>query len=586
MRNKNIIMLLIGGLILTGCGQEPDDQENQQQQSSTSTDQQAYAAQQAATKVAEQRASEAKAAADAKTKVLAETTQNETQQYTDQQALQGQLQAAPAYESVAKAKATRISNPGTARYQQFDDNPVKQVAQNPLATFSLDVDTGSYANVRRFLNQGQLPPPDAMRVEEMVNYFPSDWVINDKQSIPASKPIPFAMRYELAPAPWNEQRTLLKVDILAQDLKSEALPASNLVFLIDTSGSMYSDERLPLIQSSLKLLVKELREQDNISIVTYAGDSRIALPSTSGNHKDEINAAIDSLNARGSTNGGAGLEMAYQQAAKGFIKGGVNRILLATDGDFNVGIDDPKSIESMVKKQRESGVTLSTLGVGRDNYNEAMMVRIADVGNGNYSYIDTLSEAQKVLNSEMHQTLVTVAKDVKAQIEFNPAWVTEYRQIGYEKRQLQAEDFNNDNVDAGDIGAGKHITLLFELTLNGQKAAVDKLRYTSEKTPIKSSKEKELAWLKLRWKSPQGKESQLAEFPLAPTINIASEDMLFRAAVAAYGQKLRGSEYLNDTSWQQIKQWAQQAKGQDPQGYRAEFIRLVGLAEGLMDSRR
>ncbi|WP_059214394.1 vWA domain-containing protein [Escherichia albertii] len=586
MRNKNIIMLLIGGLILTGCGQEPDDQENQQQQSSTSTDQQAYAAQQAATKVAEQRASEAKAAADAKTKVLAETTQNETQQYTDQQALQGQLQAAPAYESVAKAKATRISNPGTARYQQFDDNPVKQVAQNPLATFSLDVDTGSYANVRRFLNQGQLPPPDAVRVEEMVNYFPSDWVINDKQSIPASKPIPFAMRYELAPVPWNEQRTLLKVDILAQDLKSEALPASNLVFLIDTSGSMYSDERLPLIQSSLKLLVKELREQDNISIVTYAGDSRIALPSTSGNHKDEINAAIDSLNARGSTNGGAGLEMAYQQAAKGFIKGGVNRILLATDGDFNVGIDDPKSIESMVKKQRESGVTLSTLGVGRDNYNEAMMVRIADVGNGNYSYIDTLSEAQKVLNSEMHQTLVTVAKDVKAQIEFNPAWVTEYRQIGYEKRQLQAEDFNNDNVDAGDIGAGKHITLLFELTLNGQKAAVDKLRYTSEKTPIKSSKEKELAWLKLRWKSPQGKESQLAEFPLAPTINIASEDMLFRAAVAAYGQKLRGSEYLNDTSWQQIKQWAQQAKGQDPQGYRAEFIRLVGLAEGLMDSRR
>ncbi|WDB75642.1 VWA domain-containing protein [Escherichia albertii] len=586
MRNKNIIMLLIGGLILTGCGQEPDDQENQQQQSSTSTDQQAYAAQQAATKVAEQRASEAKAAADAKTKVLAETTQNETQQYTDQQALQGQLQAAPAYESVAKAKATRISNPGTARYQQFDDNPVKQVAQNPLATFSLDVDTGSYANVRCFLNQGQLPPPDAVRVEEMVNYFPSDWVINDKQSIPASKPIPFAMRYELAPAPWNEQRTLLKVDILAQELKSEVLPASNLVFLIDTSGSMYSDERLPLIQSSLKLLVKELREQDNISIVTYAGDSRIALPSTSGNHKDEINAAIDSLNARGSTNGGAGLGMAYQQAAKGFIKGGVNRILLATDGDFNVGIDDPKSIESMVKKQRESGVTLSTLGVGRDNYNEAMMVRIADVGNGNYSYIDTLSEAQKVLNSEMHQTLVTVAKDVKAQIEFNPAWVTEYRQIGYEKRQLQAEDFNNDNVDAGDIGAGKHITLLFELTLNGQKAAVDKLRYTSEKTPIKSGKEKELAWLKLRWKSPQGKESQLAEFPLAPTINIASEDMLFRAAVAAYGQKLRGFEYLNDTSWQQIKQWAQQAKGQDQQGYRAEFIRLVGLAEGLMDSRR
>ena len=495
------------------------------------------------------------------------------------------MQEAPTFARAAKANATHIANPGTARYQQFDDNPVKQVAQNPLVTFSLDVDTGSYANVRRFLNQGLLPPPDAVRVEEVVNYFPSDWDIKDKQSIPASKPIPFAMRYELAPAPWNEQRTLLKVDILAKDRKSEELPASNLVFLIDTSGSMISDERLPLIQSSLKLLVKELREQDNIAIVTYAGDSRIALPSISGSHKAEINAAIDSLDAEGSTNGGAGLEMAYQQAAEGFIKGGINRILLATDGDFNVGIDDPKSIESMVKKQRESGVTLSTLGVGDSNYNEAMMVRIADVGNGNYSYIDTLSEAQKVLNSEMRQTLITVAKDVKAQIEFNPAWVTEYRQIGYEKRQLRAEDFNNDNVDAGDIGAGKHITLLFELTLKGQKASIDKLRYAPDNKSAKSDKTKELAWLKIRWKYPQGNESQLVEFPLASAIKAPSEDMRFRAAVAAYGQKLRGSEYLNNTSWQQIKQWAQKAKGEDPQGYRAEFIRLIGLAKDLDNSQ-
>ncbi|MFP2860470.1 vWA domain-containing protein [Escherichia marmotae] len=586
MRNKNIIMLLISSLILSGCGQESDDKESQQQQSTTPTDQQVLAAQQAATKVAEQRAAAAKAAADAKAKTLA---QHETQQSSDKQALQGRLQEAPTFERAAKAKATRIANPGTARYQQFDDNPVKQVAQNPLATFSLDVDTGSYANVRRFLNQGLLPPPDSVRVEEMVNYFPSDWVINDKSNnkepVPATKPIPFAMRYELASAPWNEQRTLLKVDILAKDRKSEELPASNLVFLIDTSGSMISSERLPLIQSSLKLLVKELREQDNIAIVTYAGDSRIALPSTSGNHKSEINAAIDSLDAEGSTNGGAGLELAYQQAAKGFIKGGINRILLATDGDFNVGIDDPKSIESMVKKQRESGVTLSTLGVGDDNYNEAMMVRIADVGNGNYSYIDTLSEAQKVLNSEMRQTLITVAKDVKAQIEFNPAWVTEYRQIGYEKRQLRAEDFNNDNIDAGDIGAGKHITLLFELTLNGQKASIDKLRYAPDNKSAKSDKAKELAWLKIRWKYPQGKESQLVEFPLAPTINAPSEDMRFRAAVAAFGQKLRGSEYLNNTSWQQIEQWARQAKGPDQQGYRAEFIRLIGLAEGLDNSQ-
>ncbi|HCP5991575.1 TPA: VWA domain-containing protein, partial [Escherichia coli] len=565
---------------LSGCGPEPEDKESQQQQPSTPSDQQVLVAQQAAIKEVEQSAAAAKAAADAKA-----LAQQEVQQYSDKQTLQGRLQEAPTFARAAKANATHIANPGTARYQQFDDNPVKQVAQNPLVTFSLDVDTGSYANVRRFLNQGLLPPPDAVRVEEVVNYFPSDWDIKDKQSIPASKPIPFAMRYELAPAPWNEQRTLLKVDILAKDRKSKELPASNLVFLIDTSGSMISDERLPLIQSSLKLLVKELREQDNIAIVTYAGDSRIALPSISGSHKAEINAAIDSLDAEGSTNGGAGLEMAYQQAAKGFIKGGINRILLATDGDFNVGIDDPKSIESMVKKQRESGVTLSTLGVGDSNYNEAMMVRIADVGNGNYSYIDTLSEAQKVLNSEMRQTLITVAKDVKAQIEFNPAWVTEYRQIGYEKRQLKAEDFNNDNVDAGDIGAGKHITLLFELTLKGQKASIDKLRYAPDNKSAKSDKTKELAWLKIRWKSPQGKESQLVEFPLASAIKAPSEDMRFRAAVAAYGQKLRGSEYLNNTSWQQIKQWAQKAKGEDPQGYRAEFIRLIGLAKDLDNSQ-
>ncbi|HFL8493385.1 TPA: von Willebrand factor type A domain-containing protein, partial [Escherichia coli] len=566
--------------ILSGCGPEPEDKESQQQQPSTPSDQQVLVAQQAAIKEVEQSAAAAKAAADAKT-----LAQQEVQQYSDKQTLQGRLQEAPTFARAAKANATHIANPGTARYQQFDDNPVKQVAQNPLVTFSLDVDTGSYANVRRFLNQGLLPPPDAVRVEEVVNYFPSDWDIKDKQSIPASKPIPFAMRYELAPAPWNEQRTLLKVDILAKDRKSEELPASNLVFLIDTSGSMISDERLPLIQSSLKLLVKELREQDNIAIVTYAGDSRIALPSISGSHKAEINAAIDSLDAEGSTNGGAGLEMAYQQAAKGFIKGGINRILLATDGDFNVGIDDPKSIESMVKKQRESGVTLSTLGVGDSNYNEAMMVRIADVGNGNYSYIDTLSEAQKVLNSEMRQTLITVAKDVKAQIEFNPAWVTEYRQIGYEKRQLRAEDFNNDNVDAGDIGAGKHITFLFELTLKGQKASIDKLRYAPDNKSAKSDKTKELAWLKIRWKYPQGNESQLVEFPLASAIKAPSEDMRFRAAVAAYGQKLRGSEYLNNTSWQQIKQWAQKAKGEDPQGYRAEFIRLIGLAKDLDNSQ-
>lgn len=476
----------------------------------------------------------------------------------------------------------------SAKYKHYDDNPLKQVSQSPLATFSLDVDTGSYANVRRFLNQGQLPPPEAVRVEEMLNYFPAPQPANkkdDKTPIAASEPMPFAVNYELAPAPWNAQRTLLKVDIQAKDIKSDELPPANLVFLIDTSGSMQSAERLPLIQSALKLLVNDLRAQDNITIVTYAGDTRVALAATSGNNKTAIKAAINSLNAGGGTSGESGLRLAYQQAEKGFIKGGVNRILLTTDGDFNLGITDPKDIEALVKKERESGITLSTFGVGDDNYNEAMMVRIADVGNGNYSYIDSLSEAQKVLNDEMHQTLVTVAKDVKSQIEFNPQWVTEYRQIGYEKRQLRDEDFNNDKVDAGDIGAGKHVTLLFELTLNGQKAAVDKRRYAQDNAASKPLKSNELAWIKLRWKAPQASESSLAEFPVvkggAANFTDASEDFRFRAAVAAYGQKLRGSEYLADTSWQQISRWGEQARGEDKQGYRAEFLRLVKLAEGV-----
>lgn len=483
----------------------------------------------------------------------------------------------------ASIKPSPVSS---ARYTHYDENPIKQVSQAPLATFSLDVDTGSYANVRRFLNQGQLPPPDAVRVEEMLNYFPAPQFKKDiNTSEAASKPMPFAVKYELAPSPWNAQRTLLKVDVQARDMKTGELPPANLVFLIDTSGSMQPAERLPLIQSALKLLVNDLRAQDNITIVTYAGGTHVALAPTAGNNKTAIKAAIDSLDAYGSTGGEAGLRLAYEQAEKGFIKGGVNRILLTTDGDFNLGITDPKDIEALVKKEREKGITLSTLGVGDDNFNEAMMVKIADVGNGNYSYIDSLSEAQKVLNDEMHQTLVTVAKDVKSQIEFNPQWVTEYRQIGYEKRQLRDEDFNNDKVDAGDIGAGKHVTLFFELTLNGQKASVDKLRYAQDKAASKPTKSDELAWIKLRWKAPQGSESTLVEFPVVkgemPTFANASEDFRFRAAVAAYGQKLRGSEYLADTTWPQIIKWSEQARGEDKQGYRAEFSKLVKLAEGL-----
>ncbi|HCK8612309.1 TPA: VWA domain-containing protein [Salmonella enterica] len=594
MLNGKTLMLLLGGVVLSGCGPEPSDPQGnnpaelkqeqaiQKENSAQAGDdtvqkRQAEAAQQAAKKAAEYKANtEAKALADAKAASLATAE-------------------APQYEMRTRAAASKAfaaqggNVMGTARYEHYDENPIKQVSQAPLATFSLDVDTGSYANVRRFLNQGQLPPPEAVRVEEMLNYFPAPQPVADKQDntkpIAACIPMPFAVKYELAPSPWNAQRTLLKVDVQARDMQVRDLPPANLVFLIDTSGSMQPAERLPLIQSALKLLVNDLRTQDNITIVTYAGGTHVALASTAGNNTTAIKAAIDNLDAYGSTGGEAGLRLAYEQAEKGFIKGGVNRILLTTDGDFNLGITDPKDIEALVKKEREKGITLSTLGVGDDNFNEAMMVRIADVGNGNYSYIDSLSEAQKVLKDEMHQTLVTVAKDVKSQIEFNPQWVTEYRQIGYEKRQLRDEDFNNDKVDAGDIGAGKHVTLFFELTLNGQKASVDKLRYAQDKAASKPTKSSELAWIKLRWKAPQGSESTLAEFPVVmgkmPIFADASEDFRFRAAVAAFGQKLRGSETLADTTWPQIIKWGEQARGEDRQGYRAEFIKLVKLAEGL-----
>lgn len=313
-----------------------------------------------------------------------------------------------------------------------------------------------------------MPNADAVRAEEMVNYFPLNARASSSETR-SDHATPFTISYELSPAPRNEQHTLL---------------------------------------------VNDLREQDRIAIVTYSGSSEVLLASTSGADKKTILNALDSLDAGGSTNGGAGLKMAYQQAEKGFIKGGVNRILLATDGDFNVGIDDPKDIEAIVKKERESGVTLSTLGVGDDNFNDAMMVKIADVGNGNYSYLDSLSEAQKVLNNEMRQTFVTVAKDVKAQIEFNPNNVIEYRQIGYEKRQLRDEDFNNDAVDAGDIGAGKHVTVLFELTLAGQKQSVDSLRYAKKTATTEGSKTNELLWVKLRYKQPQGETSQLINLPV------------------------------------------------------------------------
>ncbi|MBI0130514.1 MULTISPECIES: VWA domain-containing protein [unclassified Snodgrassella] len=489
------------------------------------------------------------------------------------------------YQSPGLRAVFETQQPDTAQYKNYSDNPVKQVVTEPVSTFSLDMDTASYANSRRFIAHGRMPHPDAVRVEEFINYFPS--ASNEKlTSITGS---PFSAGYELAPSPWNTDKVLLRVNIKANDVNFNQLPPSNLVFLIDTSGSMDGEDRLDLLKQSLKLLVNELRPQDKVSIVTYAGSAGVALESTSGSNKAKIMAAINKLEARGSTAGGEGLQLAYKMAERGKVKGGINRILLATDGDFNVGINSTEELKAFVSREKEKGITLSTLGFGTNNFNDAMMVQIADAGNGNYSYIDSLEEAQKVLQEEMSATLVTVAKDVKAQIEFNPAQVLEYRQIGYEKRQLKQEDFNNDKVDAGDIGAGKKLTVLYELTLAGGKPSIDPLRYQSKKSATATNaNNNEIAFLKLRWKAPRGQKSELASLPiekkaLASSFAKAGVETRFMAAVAAYGQKLRNNPELSKTSYQQIASWANNAKGEDKQGYRAEFVKLVRKAAALED---
>ncbi|MCO6504603.1 MAG: VWA domain-containing protein [Snodgrassella sp.] len=478
--------------------------------------------------------------------------------------------------------------PDSAQYKNYSDNPIKQVIAEPVSTFSLDMDTASYANSRRFISAGRMPHPDAVRVEEFINYFPE---ASNEKLIPLSDS-PFAATYELAPSPWNADKVLLRVNIKANDVRLDQLPPSNLVFLIDTSGSMYGPDRLDLLKQSLKLLVNKLRPVDKVSIVTYAGKAGVALEPTLGRNKAKILAAIDKFEAGGSTAGGEGLKLAYKLAESSQINGAINRILLATDGDFNVGINSTEELKAFVTAEKEKGITLSTLGFGDDNLNDAMMVQIADAGNGNYSYIDSLKEAQKVLQQEMSATLVTVAKDAKAQIEFNPQQVLEYRQIGYEKRQLKQEDFNNDKVDAGDIGAGKKVTILYELTLADGKPSIDPLRYQVNKTTVPiTSKSNEIAFLKLRWKAPQDKKSKLVSLPIKKKALVSSFEQAgietrFIAAVAAYGQKLRHNPELSQISYQQIVSWADQAKGKDPQGYRSEFVQLVKKTATLEDKKK
>jgi len=474
------------------------------------------------------------------------------------------------------------TTPDTATYPHLTENSFLTVAQSPLSTFSIDVDTASYANVRRFLNSGRLPPRDAVRIEEMINYF------SYRYPQPAGGH-PFSVNVEVAGCPWNSEHRLARVGLKGREIAQDKRPPSNFVFLIDVSGSMQPAERLPLIKQALRQLVKRMNENDRVAIVVYANRAGIKLDSTSCANKERILEAIDALDAGGSTNGGDGIQQAYALASEHFIRGGVNRVLLCTDGDFNVGLTDQNQLVRLIQDKAKSGVFLTTLGVGTDNYKDALMQKLADKGNGNYHYLDTLEEAQKVLIDQMNGTLVTIAKDVKIQIEFNPAQVGAYRLIGYEKRLLREQDFNNDRKDAGEIGAGHTVTALYEIVAAGRSTDypnLDTLKYQSERPSesVRTTGGGELLTVKLRYKQPQGDTGRLIEVPVRDndrSYGRASEDFKFAAAVASFGMVLRDSEFKGSSSFDGILELAQESKGRDENGHRSEFIQLVRKAAAL-----
>ena len=465
----------------------------------------------------------------------------------------------------------------TEQYQHLDDNAVKLAAEHPVSTFSIDVDTGAYANVRRLLTAGQLPPQDAVRVEEMINYFDYQY------TAPNNRETPFSVSTEMAAAPWNKEALLLKIGIKGMEVAAEQRPAANLVFLIDVSGSMQSPDKLPLLKSAFGLLTDQLSARDRVSIVVYAGSSGVVLEPTPGDQKRSILDAIGRLEAGGSTNGAEGITRAYDLARAALVKGGINRVVLATDGDFNVGVVNFEALIDLAERERASGVALTTLGFGTGNYNDQLIEQLANAGNGNYSYIDTLSEARKVLVSELSSTLVTIAKDVKIQVEFNPAEVLEYRLIGYENRMLEREDFNNDKVDAGEIGAGHRVTALYEVVPVGAKGRVDDLRYRKPK-PAGGVKG-ELAHVRLRYKAPEGDSSQLLEFPVRKSavaaLDRSSNDFRFAVSVAAFGQLLRGGKYVGSFDFDDVHELAARSLAADRDGYRREFLGLVKTASSL-----
>jgi Ca-activated chloride channel family protein len=487
--------------------------------------------------------------------------------------------AAPSVNSVgggALNQSFNRYNPNfnTEGYAPVNENGFRDVTHNPLSTFSIDVDNASYSNIRRFINMGELPPSDAVRIEEMINYFKYEYPEPEGEH-------PFSVYTEMAVCPWNSNHLLLHVGLKGKSIDKSTLPPSNLVFLIDVSGSMDEPNKLPLLKSAFGLLVNELRPQDRVAIVVYAGAAGLALESTSGGKKEIIMKAIDNLEAGGSTAGGEGLKLAYDEAEKNYIKGGNNRIILATDGDFNVGESSNGGIERLVTEKREKGVFITVLGFGMGNVKDDKMEIIADKGNGNYAYIDNLLEARRVLVREFGGTLFTIAKDVKFQIEFNPQKIASYRLIGYENRILNDEDFNNDKKDAGEMGSGHNVTALYELIPSGSDEthpAVDPLRYQKKALTIENNSDIEYLNIKIRYKKPDGVTSMLLEKPFTGGVKeykYASENLRFASAVSEFGMILRSSEFKGNSTLENAINLASGARGVDEDGYRAEFIRLM-----------
>jgi len=502
----------------------------------------------------------------------------------------------------------------TETYDHIVENPFLAVTHNRLSTFSIDVDTASYANMRRFLNQGQLPPPDAVRIEELVNYFDYDYPLPTGSD-------PFSVSVDVADCPWKTDHLLARIGIKGQEFAPEERPPANLVFLIDVSGSMQSPNKLALLKQAMRMLVDELAYDDYVAMAVYAGASGLVLPSTSCDSKGVILNALDRLRAGGSTNGGAGIQLAYDTAVDNFIEGGINRVILATDGDFNVGTTSQGELVRMIEEKAKSGVFLSVLGFGMGNYKDSTLEKLADKGNGNYAYIDTLNEAQKVLVDQMGGTLFTIAKDVKIQIEFNPAEVNAYRLIGYENRMLRAEDFNDDTKDAGEIGAGHTVTAFYEIVPAGvdiDLPDVDPLKYQGAPTggslddegprglkpaaqdsdsipagrngeSVAAAQSGELMTVKLRYKEPDGDTSKLIEVVArdgGSVFDDMSDDFVFGASVASFGMLLRGSQYSGDFTFDAVRETASTALGEDPFGYRTEFVALVEKANALQVQQR